>query len=70
MRPWQKEVYTKLASGTDIYVAPSPGGGKTLPYICYWLDHIISLNTSRQDDRTWKSFSDTINNLYKMFGFF
>lgn len=64
MRPWQKEVVGTLSSGVDAYVTAAPGGGKTLPYICYWLDYVLRLNATRVEERNWNSFSDQIYNLF------
>ncbi|MDX1699599.1 MAG: DEAD/DEAH box helicase [Melioribacteraceae bacterium] len=64
MRPWQKEVVGTLSSGVDAYVAAAPGGGKTLPYVCYWLDYVLGLNATRVEERNWNSFADRIYNLF------
>ena len=47
MHEWQRQIYQNLTRGNkDIYIAASPGAGKTLPYLCYWMSGILRLKTS------------------------
>ncbi len=64
MRPWQMEVYMNLRSGRSLYVTASPGGGKTLPYTCHWLDNNLRLNVSLMSaERNWNEITEVILNL-------
>lgn len=45
MDTWQRNIMHDLIVGKkDIYIAASPGAGKTLPYMCYWLQEMLNLN--------------------------
>jgi len=44
---WQSHIINNLSvNNQDQYVIARPGGGKTLPIICYWTDHLLNLNAS------------------------
>ena len=40
-------ILNQLRTGQDIYTIVSPGGGKTAPIVCYWIHHILKINTLR-----------------------
>lgn len=42
---WQQQLYKQLIHNDAFIVTQSPGGGKSLPIIVYWLDHLLKLNT-------------------------
>jgi hypothetical protein len=44
MYGWQKEIYSLLKSTNGVYVSASPGGGKTLPYTCYWIQEMLNID--------------------------
>ena len=43
---WQRQIINNLSSQNDEYIIARPGGGKTLPIICYWTDKMLGLNTT------------------------
>jgi len=45
LEAWQRQIVNQLNLGRDQYVIARPGGGKTLPIICYWTDRLLGLNT-------------------------
>lgn len=47
LESWQRNIVNNLAGarGIDQYLVVAPGGGKTLPIICYWTHHLLGLNT-------------------------
>lgn len=50
LESWQRNIVDTLAgqggaTASDQYIIARPGGGKTLPIICYWTQHILGLNT-------------------------
>jgi len=45
LEAWQKQIVNQLNLGRDQYVIARPGGGKTLPIICYWTDSLLGLNS-------------------------
>jgi len=63
MYTFQKTIYGALKNGKDIYVAANPGAGKTLPYLCYWSQLVIDIDTLDIHDREWKDYIDTIEQL-------
>ena len=70
MRPFQSDIYNRLVGGQDLYITASPGGGKTLPYVCYWLDTVLILNTSlKYESNDWNDYRDQIYNLFVQSGF-
>jgi len=47
LRPWQQEFTNKLAnSNVDFYMLAQPGGGKTAPVVCHWVNNILGLSTN------------------------
>lgn len=54
MRDWQHRMFRSL-NYKDLYVAARPGAGKTLPYTCFWLSHILGLGVVSGGDP--KSYS-------------
>jgi len=44
MEPWQGELASRLSKGQSVYMIAAPGGGKTLPMVCYWAQDILKLN--------------------------
>ncbi len=57
MYPWQQGI-TKSLRTHDVYVPASPGGGKTLPYMCYWSSEILKINTI-YGDQSFDKLHDT-----------
>jgi hypothetical protein len=46
LRPWQQNISNRLAqTNYDFYILAQPGGGKTAPVVCYWINNILGLNT-------------------------
>ena len=44
LRPEQQMVVNRLASGLDTYILAAPAVGKTMPVVCYYMDHFLKLN--------------------------
>lgn len=44
---WQRQIVNQLSSGRDQYIIARPGGGKTLPIICYWTDRMLTLSSMK-----------------------
>ena len=63
MYTWQQKIYKALSSGVDIYVAAQPGAGKTLPYLCYWSDVVLDIDTLDIQSRRWRDYIKTISQL-------
>jgi len=46
LRPWQQNISKQLAdTNHDFYLMAQPGGGKTGPVVCYWVNDILGLST-------------------------
>jgi hypothetical protein len=46
LRPWQQNISNQLAqTNYDFYLMAQPGGGKTAPVVCYWVNNILGLST-------------------------
>jgi len=46
LRPWQQNISNQLTqTNNDFYLMAQPGGGKTAPIVCYWVNNILGLNT-------------------------
>lgn len=53
LKHWQQDIQNQLRTGRDVYAIVSPGGGKTLPMLCYWVQELLGINVLRQiDERT------------------
>lgn len=50
LRGWQTEVFNTLKR-QDVYVAASPSAGKTLPYLCFWMRHLLIGSGVIQDEK-------------------
>ena len=44
LRPDQKQIVEALKSRNDVFINMGAGGGKTIPIVCYWLNHYLNLN--------------------------
>lgn len=63
MYTFQRTIFEVLRKNKDVYVAANPGAGKTLPYLCYWSDHILDINTLDVEDRRWDDYIPIIEGL-------
>ena len=46
LRPWQQDFSNQLSNtNNDFYMLAQPGGGKTAPVVCYWVNTILGLST-------------------------
>ena len=43
LRPEQKTIINYIQQG-DVFVNMSAGGGKSLPFICHWLNNLLEIN--------------------------
>ena len=48
LESWQRDIVRSITGNNDQYIIARPGGGKTLPIICYWADQMLGLNTSQR----------------------
>ena len=44
---WQSQLVNLLQKNEDIYILAGPGGGKTAPIICYWVNNILKIPTNQ-----------------------
>jgi len=44
LRGWQQTIVNDLNTGQDSYIIVSPGGGKTLPVTCFWVQTVLGVN--------------------------
>lgn len=65
LESWQRNVIVNLggANGRDQYIIARPGGGKTLPIICYWTNNLLGLNTMKTTV-VGGNFRQSIRNLF------
>jgi len=63
MYTFQQSIYLALANGKDVYATASPGGGKTLPYLCYWSQRIFDIDTLDVLDKKWNQYIPLIEKL-------
>jgi len=45
---WQRDIVRNLDKKRDQYIIARPGGGKTLPIVCYWSNSLLGLNTTNR----------------------
>jgi len=68
---WQNQIVRALINDNDQYVIARPGGGKTLPIICYWMDRLLGLNTMKGmldiRDTTDPRYAIILRNLNNLF---
>ncbi len=57
---WQRNIFNELTSGRDQYIIAKPGGGKTMPIICYWADKLLGLNVASSRIHVSPSHQNTI----------
>lgn len=66
LEPWQRNIVDSLSKGQDQYIIARPGGGKTLPIICYWLDRMLSLNVMKSYINYGNpNINNTLNSLFE-----
>jgi hypothetical protein len=64
---WQRNIFNELTDGRDQYIIARPGGGKTMPIICYWADKLLGLNvTSSRVHVSPRQQMDIIKNLINL----
>ena len=51
LRGWQQDLVRQFRSGNDVYGIVAPGGGKTMPVICYWVNDILGINIIQNTSR-------------------
>lgn len=62
LEAWQRDIVENLNQGIDQYIIARPGGGKTLPIICYWTNSLLGLNTMKLFNNNVKR--DVIRSLF------
>lgn len=66
LEPWQRNIVDSLSRERDQYIIARPGGGKTLPVICYWLDRMLTLNVMRSYTNYGNpNINNTLNSLFE-----
>lgn len=61
LRDWQGQI-SKSLYRQDLYIAARPGAGKTLPYLCYWMQNILGLSINNSNIK----FTDYLERLEKL----
>ncbi|MFW6242548.1 MAG: DEAD/DEAH box helicase [bacterium] len=51
LKPWQTSIVNQLRNGNDLFTIVAPGGGKTLPIICYWIQEILGINLIKKQSK-------------------
>lgn len=62
--PWQRQIVDQLRRGSDVFAIVSPGGGKTAPIICYWVQEILGINVigTQRERELLDNFTKLIQN--------